>query len=72
MTAIEKELDRLQAKIDVLNAVLQENEINNRINRFWNNPKVETYEETIKKKIERLYEQLKKENDKTGNAKAGN
>ncbi len=72
MTAIEKELDRIQAKIDVLNAVLQENEINNRINRFWNNPKVETYEETIKKKIERLYEQLKKENDKTGNAKAGN
>jgi hypothetical protein len=72
MTAIEKELDRLQAKIDVLNAVLQENEINNRINRFWNNPKAETYEETIKKKIERLYEQLKKENDKTGNAETGN
>jgi hypothetical protein len=72
MTITEKEIDLLQAKIDVLNAVLQENEINNRINRFWNNPKVETYEETIKKKIERLYEQLKKENDKTGNAETGN
>jgi N-formylglutamate amidohydrolase len=67
MNNIEQELERLQAKIDVLNAVLQEHEINNRINHFWNNPK-ETYEETIKNKIKRLHEQFNKEEAKLRNA----
>jgi hypothetical protein len=71
MNNIEQELERLQAKIDVLNAVLQEHEINNRINHFWNSPK-ETYEETIKNKIKRLHEQFNKEEAKLRNPQAGN